>query len=150
MKINLKNFKSESGITLVALMVTIIVMMILSVASVSILSGDTGILDETELAVNEANKQVIIDEVKLMVAKFATMWDGKDTLRSYIVEKLQSYEDGYKTETGGKITVDENGDVTYIDKNGKKIIFEDKDGNKTILQIDEDGNVGEVAYVPDI
>ena len=85
-----------------------------------------------------------------MVAKFATMWDGKDTLRSYIVEKLQSYEDGYKTETGGKITVDENGDVTYIDKNGKKIIFEDKDGNKTILQIDEDGNVGEVAYVPDI
>ena len=150
MKINLKNLKSQSGITLSSLMVTIIVMMILSVASVSILSGNTGILDETEFAVNEANKQVIIDEVKIMVSKFGVMWGGNETLRDYVVNKLQSYEDGYETETGGKINVSENGYVTYIDKNGRKIVFEDEDGQRTILQIDKDGNVSEVAYVPDI
>ena len=150
MKINLNNLKSQSGITLSSLIVTIIVMMILSVASISILSGNTGILDETEFAVNESNKQVIIDEVKIMVSKFAVMWDGNETLRDFVVNKLQSYEDGYKTETGGKITVNENGYVTYLDKNGRKIVFENEEGQKTILQIDEDGNVGEVAYVPDI
>ena len=125
-------------------------MMILSVASVSILSGNTGILDETEFAVNEANKQVIIDEVKIMVSKFGVMWGGNETLRDYVVNKLQSYEDGYETETGGKINVSENGYVTYIDKNGRKIVFEDEDGQRTIFQIDKDGNVSEVAYVPDI
>ena len=150
MKINLNNLKSQSGITLSSLIVTIIVMMILSVASVSILSGNTGILDETEFAVNGANKQVIIDEVKIMVSKFGVMWGGNETLRDYVVNKLQSYEDGYETETGGKINVSENGYVTYIDKNGRKIVFEEEDGQRTILQLDKDGNVSEVAYVPDI
>ena len=63
-----KHFKTkESGITLIALVVTIIVLLILAGVSIAMLTGENGILNQATKAKNEtekaqANEALILDE----------------------------------------------------------------------------------------
>ncbi len=45
---NFKKLKSEKGITLIALIITIIVLLILAGVSIAMLTGDNGILTRTK------------------------------------------------------------------------------------------------------
>lgn len=129
--------KSESGITLTILVITVIVMLILVGASIATISGNEGIITQTRTTVNNADAETAINDVKIAVAKMAILWDGNDdTIKDYIIEKLSSYEDGYKTESGAKITVVDTakGIIKYIAKDGEE-------EDKLILKIDDDGNV---------
>ncbi len=47
-KMNFKKLKSEKGITLIALIITIIVLLILAGVSIAMLTGDNGILTRTK------------------------------------------------------------------------------------------------------
>ena len=71
-KENIKQLKSKSGITLIALVVTIIVLIILAGVSISLVLGDNGIItkakqgkENTEIAANEEEKQFseLLDEI---------------------------------------------------------------------------------------
>ena len=65
MKKDLEKIRKPEGITLIALVVTIIVLLILAAVTISVLPGDSGILKNTEKAKEETEKATIIENIKI-------------------------------------------------------------------------------------
>lgn len=84
-KVRMKN----EGITLIALVITIIILLILASVTIAALSGDNGILSNAAKAKTETEKSAIIEEIRLGI--YAEMADneGKDPTQSDI-EKIAS------------------------------------------------------------
>ena len=61
MKENKSYFKSQKGITLIALIITIIVLLILAGVSIATLTGENGILTQAGTAKKENKKASVID-----------------------------------------------------------------------------------------
>jgi hypothetical protein len=66
--------RTDSAITLVALVVTIIVLLILAGVSINLVAGGDGILEKATKAVNETNKAKIKEEVELAMAELKTQY----------------------------------------------------------------------------
>lgn len=71
--------KSQVGITLIALIVTIIVLLVLAGITITILLGDNGIISKTETAKEETNKQVATEKInfKITTAQMNTYVEKK-------------------------------------------------------------------------
>ena len=63
----MKNLKQNKGITLVALVVTIIVLIILAGISINLLMGDNGIIKKAQLASTEQEKASLVEEIQLRI-----------------------------------------------------------------------------------
>jgi len=75
-KVKTKAFKSTKGITLIALVVTIIVLLILAGVSIAMLTGNNGILSQAGRAKKETNDAADREMLQLAVmSSFVT--DGK-------------------------------------------------------------------------
>ena len=141
-KINMK----EKGITLIALVITIIVLLILAGVTIATLMGDNGILTKATESKNKTEEGEEEEKVKLSVAGALAKDNGGEIKEGYLDEELASQfgEKGtdYNLEGSGPFT------VTII-KSGR------------IYLINEDGTLGEVVeregievgdyvnYVPD-
>lgn len=127
-------FNNEKGITLVALVVTIIVLLILAAVSLTMVLGENGIASKAKQAANEteiANAQdamnIAINEVQIIYS--ADFVEGiVDTSYKYsdVQNELQGYElcdeDGniLSTSTEIKSTDEiETGDVLYLKHNDR-------------------------------
>ena len=64
----LKVVKEKKGITLIALVITIIVLLILAGVTIATLTGDNGILTQTTKAKEESEKAEIIEQIQLDIA----------------------------------------------------------------------------------
>ena len=62
-----KNLKEKHGITLMALVVTVILLLILAGISIATLTGDNGIIQKAIVAKNETRKAQIVELVQLQV-----------------------------------------------------------------------------------
>ena len=129
----MKNMKKENkGITLIALVITIIVLLILAGVTIATLTGENGILsratdarEQTELADEE-------EKVKLSATGALAKENGGEISQTSLEEELGKYfENGqYAVEPG----INEDGTEGYIvtitenDPNGRKY-FIDKNGN---------------------
>ncbi len=60
-------FKQEKGVTLVALVITIIVLLILAGVSIAMLTGDNGILTKSQSAKEESAKSEIKENVMMAI-----------------------------------------------------------------------------------
>lgn len=93
--------KNNKGITLIALVVTIIVLLILAGVSIAMLTGQNGILNRGQEAAYKNAVTDAKDQISLKVAECITNWNAKtyagvtttgiaddDTLDSYIVKEL--------------------------------------------------------------
>ena len=136
MKKVLKNvkeiFKNEVGITLIALVVTIVVLLILAATSISMLNGDNGILSKAGQArddtiVGEEKEQVELAYISAAVKKLGVNVD-KDDLQDELdvsVGEDKTTVTGSETlkvkfeETENEYTVSQNGIVAKI-KNIRK------------------------------
>ena len=67
-KNGLKRFKNEIGITLIALVITIIVLLILAAVSIATLTGENGILTQA----NNAKEQTRAGEVEEIIGLWKT------------------------------------------------------------------------------
>ncbi len=146
MKISLKN---NTGITLIALVITIIVLLILAGVSISMLTGDNGILTQA----TEAKKENIKGKEKEQIGlawqslKLGRQADNKIDPISDTELKNQLVADGEKENnvevTGGteKLTINykDSGNSYTIDQDGK-IESEEKD---KIGKLSEVANVGD-------
>lgn len=120
--------RKKNGITLIALVITIIILLILAGVSITTLTGDNGILNKAQNAANKINKEIGKEEVELAVEEAKINYyqsDAKENLKKYIINYLKNY----KTQNG-KITCNENGNVIY-------------EGNSEILTgtIDDKGKI---------
>ena len=86
----MKNFKHEKGITLIALVITIIVLLILAGVSISTLMGENGILTNAEQSKDKTEYSEIKERAEISKQE-VTMNDkikNKKTQREDIIEEI--------------------------------------------------------------
>ena len=135
-----KNKRKESGITLIALVVTIVVLLILAGVSISMLTGENGIITQ---AIEAQEKTDIADEkerVKL-AAVAAAGKDGwgeitEDNLAEELTKNIGKRNEDYTLTKEG-----ENFLVTYIDSNRSYLV--DENGNVTYTGESENPGEGD-------
>lgn len=112
-----KSYKPNSGITLIALVITIIVLLILAGVSLILVMGNEGILKRAEDAIAKYDAESIKEEVQLEIAGLTIQYYEDETidksttsLTEYLKDELAK---SISTASGATITVDENGIFTY-------------------------------------
>ena len=127
----MERMRRKKGITLIALVVTIVIILILAGITVGMVTSDNGILKETK----SAKEQAEIDNEKSIVerAKMLTMMRDKSGKVTLAV-----FEPALKDEAGTNPTeVNDVGDVI-------EVLFTDTD---RYYEVDKDGNVSEPQKV---
>lgn len=96
------HFKQKKGITLIALVITIIVLLILAGISISMLSGDNGILQKTTTAKENTEKSQIEERIKLAYHSALTGGKGSYTKDSLMEELKNEFETDYDVDDSNK------------------------------------------------
>ena len=129
-KINMK----EKGITLIALVITIIVLLILAGVTIATLTGDNGILTKATEAKDKTEEGEEEEKVKLSVAGALAKDNGGEIKEGYLDEELASQfgEKGtdYNLEGSGPFTVTilGSGRKYIVNKDGSVEIYVPIDG----------------------
>lgn len=136
MNTNMKK-KREKGITLIALVITIIVLLILAGISIATLTGNNGILTQAQNAKNETTKGKEVEQIRLAWNSYVTDYltnEGDDYETDDVTKKFQNELDGL--EGTGKTEVDmADGELL----NSIQIKYKET-GNTYYLGFDENGN----------
>ena len=161
-KINLK--KHQNGITLIALVVTIIVLLILAGVTINALSGENGIITKSKEAKIKTEKSKTIEKINLAILTAMTKGDG-DIDNATLREELEKEGLTVKTEgnnlpwdvSDGKYIYRINEDYTVEEVNGislsKKEIKLISGENETITATLTEGTTGKITWessAPDI
>lgn len=118
----MKNFKKQSGVTLVALVITIIVLLILAGASLKLLTDEnTGILTRTEEAIkkndygaarDKAEMVIASAKVDYMEAKYASS-SKPENFAKYVADNIKKINNELnEREATSTDTVDKNGTLS--------------------------------------
>ena len=117
--------RTEKGITLVALVLTIIIMLILAGISFSIVMGENGILDKAIKARNVQNLSVAEEQIALTVADYGQEYysriyktmdlEDDNGVCAYIAERLNGEFDDYTFSTENKmVTVKKDNETQAV------------------------------------
>ena len=122
-KLNVKTKqKTNKGITLIALVITIIILLILAAVSIATLTGDNGILTKANNAKTTNDKAQAEEEMKLVVADWQLEKKANSSadLVDFLNEKLENGElDGVTDNGNGSYTIQRNGyEATISDEDG--------------------------------
>ena len=145
------NIKREKGITLVALVVIIVVLLILAFISISLLTGENGIINKAEESKEETIKAKEREMIQLTYQDLEMEYTlkGTDITAERVWEKLKEYDNNIKVEMKAKeelgeteIVVEKNSGEEYAE-----ITYEET-GHKYAgsLLIDENKARYEVTY----
>ena len=121
----MKKIKNKNGITLIALVITIIVLLILAAVSIATLTGENGILTRANDA--KASTEIAEEREKVELAATAALADdlGGEIKESFLKQELEKYfgTDGVSVapgtnngEEGFIVTIDESGRQYFVDK----------------------------------
>ncbi len=117
--------KKQNGITLIALVITIIVLLILAGVSLSLVSGENGILKRATDAVDVNERASAEEQANLVLAEIVTQYYEEKyvnhnamvgTIDSYIITNLPK-----TTEGGFTVKYDENSSQVIVSKGDKEI-----------------------------
>ncbi len=110
--------KKTNGITLIALVITIIVLLILAGVTIASLSGDNGILQRASEAKKKTNKEDAEESIKLLLTEVQMEKNlGTKPLKDLLEEKfgqsnVKPNGDGFKViKDGYEATIDANGNL---------------------------------------
>ena len=120
MKNKAKSLDKNKGITLIALVVTIVVLLILAGVTIATLTGDNGIITRTNQAKEETEKAGAKEKVQVEVAGSFDEY-GKfdmDKLKENLKNNLGLQESDIKDNPDGSITVTVDGYEVTVDSNG--------------------------------
>ena len=127
-----ENTKNEKGITLIALVITIIVLLILAAVSIAMLTGENGILKKVSTASERTLEAEAEEKIKLAVLG-ARDNDGNFN-KNLLNEELKKYGlNGETTESG--TTVKANGKTYTIDDKGTVTSKDSTENNVTAKMI---------------
>lgn len=115
--INLKKKSQEKGITIIALVVTIVVMLFLAGITIIMAVGKDGISEKAMEAQIAQRRAEVHDDMKVIVSDWQIeKMIGQKTLKTYLKENFESVKDNgdgtYEvTLKGFKATINKDGDV---------------------------------------
>ena len=115
---NISNLKlsKQSGITLVALVITVIVLLILAGITIVTLTGDNGLLVKANKAVRNTKKAEYIEVLSLAAIQTEDLEEMKTEIEKYQNIKVSEY----KEYNGNLVVITEDGYKFLIDK--KKVL----------------------------
>ena len=120
---NLKEKLNNRGITLIALVITIIVLLILAGVSIAMLTGENGILTQAQNAKDETEKASAMEEVQLE-ALGAIDTDGKINVDRLIDNISKNLNGANSTSLGNEVVVEYKGNKYLVEENGNVIYWE--------------------------
>ena len=126
--------KNNKGITLIALVITIIVLLILAGVTIAMLTGDNGILTKTNQAKTNTTKGEVADKINMAInAEYASLLSG------------ESMQTAAKIASSNGITEDSagTGDFTI------KVTAPAETGNTVVLKIKPSAKGSYKAYKDD-
>lgn len=132
--------RNQRGITLIALVITIIVLLILAGVSIAMLTGDNGILSNAqrsskETAVANAKEKIATQINEAMTEYYANVYvdNGSNTIAKSIDAELTQYASGKKDDGGATITYTKATDVTVDNAEGTiTVTYQDLTATGTI------------------
>ena len=146
-KLNLNiNKQNNRGITLIALVITIIVLLILAGVSISMLTGSNGILTQAQSAKTTTDIKTAEEKAKLAVMAARAQSETGTLDADRLIQEITDSYGGVATKTGsgfpinasidGKdFTINENGNVTSTERKS----LSDITGNETNNTLAKDG-----------
>ena len=132
-KINMK----EKGITLIALVITIIVLLILAGVTIATLMGDNGILTKATEARDKTKTAEEEEKVRLAVAGALAEDNGDDIRQESLEDELANYfaDEDYDVAVSTNETGEEGYLVTVTENNAEgNQYFVSKDGNTSVQE----------------
>ena len=143
---------NQKGITLVALVITIIVLLILAGVTIAALSGDNGILTNA----SKSKQQNALGEAKDLVAMAINEATNAYYSVTYLDETISGVTGGEGNQLAtavyyikNKITVPSGVTITATDAGLVTIKTTDKNPQKTTAQIDAKGGLGAWSAITD-
>ena len=115
------NLGKSKGITLIALVITIIVLLILAGVAISMLSGENGILRKATEAKTKTEESSLLEQIKIVAMEAMTNAEGKmkeDVLKSGLT-KIGIKEDEITKDSAGGYVIQNDSKVIRILDNGK-------------------------------
>ncbi len=122
----MNKFKEQKGITLIALVITIIVLLILAGVSIAMLTGENGILNQANKAKTETEYKGAEEKVKLAIMG-ARADDGQMTVEE--LEREIGYQGGTLAGTAFPVEVTVDGHTFTVEDSGK-VTGNESGGNK--------------------
>ena len=122
-----EKLRGTKGITLIALVITIIVLLILAAVSIATLTGENGILTRAQDAKEQTEIASEKEQVELAAAAALADARGGEIQEDILEQELEKYfgTDGYQVDPGendGKegfiVTIKDSGRQYFVDKNG--------------------------------
>lgn len=117
-----KSIKEKNGITLIALVITIIVLLILAGISITMLTGSNSILNQATNARTKTIEGTEKEAIKLAYSGILANYIGEEVTAERIKTELEKNGNKIKKveESGNKITIEfeETGNIYKIDNNG--------------------------------
>ena len=116
-----KKENSNRGITLIALVITIIVLLILAGISIAMLTGENGILTKADTARKESGRAEVIENAKLDILEYETENEGKITDdQAYGI--IAKYDKDYNENVNFEFKVNEEDEEYFTTKEGYDIL----------------------------
>ena len=115
----------ERGITLIALVITIIVLLILAGVALAALNGDSGILSNAESAKLQTNHNSVAEGLKLKMGEY------------YIAKNVEGYDNDFMTFLEEAEIVDEDGVINVQKLLGKKLSTGNGSGTNDVYKLEE-------------
>ena len=147
LKLSRKNkIKTNRGITLIALVITIIVLLILAGVTIATLTGDNGLLTKAGNAKNASSDAEIEEKIKLAVAEsnLSKYMDNNSNSLNHIQESLRKTigesANVSKMGKGYKIKIGDS-KITYrVKSDGTVYKYEEMDPTPVYAKLDDEGN----------
>ena len=131
-KTNEKKLEQEKGITLIALVITIIVLLILAGVSIAMLTGENGILSQAQNAKNKTEEAEEIEKIQLS-ANEAQL--GNSGYQELTEENLQKEIDEQFGSGSVKVYANEKNAFSFIFQNEETNYRLEKDGSLNKIDI---------------
>ena len=109
----MKNQEKIKGVTLIALVITIIVLLILAGVSIATLTGEGGILNKASTAKVENNKSSVEEELKIAIM----------TIKTEAIEKEEKATLQELADENSKYFLEKQFDFEWIDKNSNPLLI---------------------------
>ena len=139
-----KNYSNQKGITLIALVITIVVLLILAGVSINALFGDSGIIDRAKEAQSETNKATERDKKEIKeLSNWLDSKINKATKKPLITDSSLTSNDRTTSESTTVIAKDKKGNQVVVPGGFKissasgesveqGVVIEDKEGNQFV------------------
>ena len=140
---------NKKGITLIALVVTVVVLIILAGVSISTLTGDDGIIQQSKLATEETSEKVAREEIKRIVTEYE-LTSRSQTLEEFLKTKIPDRIDSVINNGDGTLTVTRSGYAITVNNTEKNSSNGSSSGGSTGGETQTpEITVGEIKVVAD-